>query len=683
MGRASRAAATMGREKKVNVDPDMQLETLHKLEMKHQGDASQSDLLIKDEDVRRLKLRILMLRDENNSLRDQIAQNSDAGAKLAAKCDDLSAQLKAKMEVVRLQEKQLRKQEREFQQLQAELQTMNNLAHDSTNVLAEKLALTRELAVLKPELDHLRSQIVHQQETLAEKLALERQVNTLEVELANEKKATKRAMQKRESNDRVEDDLRQKLREVEKSLATEKAQRERLEDQLAQEKHTHNLAIQDQDSTREVESDLRKKLQDAQREAREAKEDKDRLEEELQAEKRRSKKAQSKASDNTAEADLRSQLEDVEKKLDAERKQIQKIRHQSQESLTEAEARNDALEKKLEKMRTKTREVQEQLKQCQSDLRKAQKPKPTVSEEIAAKTAGRQAFKRRKPLDIANDEISQISIATPNADEKPRKGPKKRFVPEPSMVGEKSTFSITPFLNRGKTGMDSTTGLDDDDDDELADTSIIPQQFANNPGARAPSKEISIEDDSVHLSPEPAEAAEEAPAEPEEPQVEVKSRGRPKKALADAPSARKNSQPRPKTALKKSSKVAKLAQVAEEGEDSGGQETAADAAADKAQAAKVNFTESEDASAPSTKVSKGEEPKEEPKKKKRKVLGSTKTQTLFDEDGEEEPVKAPKAQLKGVLKGKRQPPGVRNAFAGKSFSPLKRDRRGVAASFLA
>lgn len=94
------------------------LEILHELEMRHQSNASSSDLLVKDEDVRRLKLRILMLRDENNSLRDQIAQNTDAGTKLAAKCDDLSAQLRAKIEVVRLQEKQLRKQEREFSQLQ-------------------------------------------------------------------------------------------------------------------------------------------------------------------------------------------------------------------------------------------------------------------------------------------------------------------------------------------------------------------------------------------------------------------------------------------------------------------------------------------------------------------------------------------------------------------------------------
>ncbi|KAK8874521.1 FtsJ-like methyltransferase-domain-containing protein [Apiospora arundinis] len=636
----------MGRKQEAETDPDMRLEILHELEMRHQSNASSSDLLVKDEDVRRLKLRILMLRDENNSLRDQIAQNTDAGTKLAAKCDDLSAQLRAKIEVVRLQEKQLRKQEREFSQLQAELQMMNNLAQDSNTVLAEKLSLTRELAVLKPELDHLRSQIAHQQETLAEKLALERQVNTLEVELANEKKATKRAMQKRESNDRVEDDLRKKLRETEKSLATEKAQRERLEDQLAQEKHTHDLALQDQDSTREVESDLRKKLQDAQREVREAKEEKERLEEELQAEKRRSKKAQSKASDNAAEADLRAQLEDVENRLAAEQKQKEKIRQQSQDALTETEARNDALEKKLEKMKTKTRDIQAELKQCQSELRKAQKAKPTLSEEIAAKTAGRQAFKKRKVHDIGADEISQISIATPNADERPRKGPKKRFVPEPSMVGEKSTFSITPFLNRGKTAMDSAL----EEEDELGDTSIIPQQFANNPGAHIASVLTSDGDDDAHSLPEENETA---PAEAEKPQTEAKSRGRPKKALADAPSARKNSQVRPKTALKKTTKVAKLAQVAEEGEASGGQESAVDTAAEKTQAVKFNDAVPEDTSTESANAPKGEEVKT--KKKKRKVLGSTKT--LFDEDGEEEaPVPAPKAQLKGALKTRTKGP---------------------------
>jgi hypothetical protein len=90
---------------------------LHELELKHQYGASQSDLLVKDEDVRRLKLRILMLRDENSTLRDEIDLNNDASTDLAAQCADLGAQLEAKIDLIRTQEKQLRKQEREFSSL--------------------------------------------------------------------------------------------------------------------------------------------------------------------------------------------------------------------------------------------------------------------------------------------------------------------------------------------------------------------------------------------------------------------------------------------------------------------------------------------------------------------------------------------------------------------------------------
>jgi predicted nucleic acid-binding Zn-ribbon protein len=97
-------------------------EQLHELEMKHQQGASESDLLIKDEDVRRLKLRILILRDENTTLRDQIIQSNDENAELTTQCEDLGAQLEAKIQVVRSQEKQLRKQEREFSNLKVRWQ---------------------------------------------------------------------------------------------------------------------------------------------------------------------------------------------------------------------------------------------------------------------------------------------------------------------------------------------------------------------------------------------------------------------------------------------------------------------------------------------------------------------------------------------------------------------------------
>ncbi|KAG4220360.1 hypothetical protein PC116_g31161, partial [Phytophthora cactorum] len=74
-----------------------------------------------------------------------------------------------------------------------------------------------------------------------------------------------------------------------------------------------------------------------------------------------------------------------------------------------------------------------------------------------------------------------------------------------------------------------------------------------------------------------------------------------------------------------------------------------------------------------------------PKKKKRKILGSTKT--LFDEEeGEAPPSRKPgKVQLGGKRAINKAVLGVqKSAFAGAaSFSPLKRDRKGVGASFLA
>jgi hypothetical protein len=93
---------------------------LHDLELKHQKNAAESDLLVKDEDVRRLRLRILLLRDENTALRDQVDLNNSINAKLVTQCDNLSAEIEAKMAVVRSQEEQLGKQEREYLNLKVD-----------------------------------------------------------------------------------------------------------------------------------------------------------------------------------------------------------------------------------------------------------------------------------------------------------------------------------------------------------------------------------------------------------------------------------------------------------------------------------------------------------------------------------------------------------------------------------
>ncbi len=563
---------------------------------------------------------------------------------------------------------------------------MANVTQDSSNLLAEKLALTRELAVLKPELEHLRSQVNHQQETLSEKLSLERQVNTLEAELANEKKAAKRALQKRESTDRAEDELRKKLRETEKKLTAEKTERERLEDQLEQEKQAHQFALQGQDSTRELEADLRKKLQDAQKQLREEQKDKERLEEELQEMTRASQKAQKKQASKEVENELRALLEEAQADLETQKKETEKVQQENQTAMSEVETQNEQLEKKVEKFKVKVREVQEQLKQCQSDLRKAQQARISTTEETQTKmVAGPQGFRKRKAHDMSADDFTHITIETPSAEEatRGRRAAVKKRAVEPTVVGEKSTFSITPFLNRNKAGSEDTP---EHNDDEMINDSILGTQHSAK----------TLELPGIAPEEDPAEATDSesaAPAVEEDDKPKFK-RGRPKKAPLDAPSARKNAQPAmkktvkiSKPSLKKASKEAPEADSNQESQPKA-KEAGAEPAPEKTATVKFNLALSQEEE---SKTASGHGRAEPPKKKKRKVLGSTKT--LFDEDDGEAPApavvpvrKTGKVQLGGARALSKAPLGVKRAAfasAASTFSPLKRERRGVGASFLA
>ncbi|KAI1745008.1 hypothetical protein F4680DRAFT_403993 [Xylaria scruposa] len=677
MGRIAKAATA--REQRGNMEGEkraQQTQALHDLELEHQKNGHDTEILVKDEDVRRLRVRILLLRDENTTLRDQVDLNTSANAKLVSRCDNLNAQIEAKAAAIRSQEEQLRKQEQEYSNLKAELQSMHNVNESSANVLAEKLTLTRELANIKPEIEHLRSQVNQQQAVLAEKLTLERQVNTLEVELANEKKTTRRAMQTRESNDRVEDELRKKLRETEKKLTAEAAERERLQDQLEQRIRTHAIALQDQDSTRELEADLRKKLQEAQRQLREEKEEKERLDEELQNARRGPKKSQQITDENSAEIELRTQLEDFEKKLAALQEKSDKRCQELETAVAELEGRNEHLEKKLEKARIKYRGVQEELKKAQTELREAQQqhaqlPIQEDTTKIGAKT---QAFRKRKAQETSMGDFTHIEIQTPSAENamKARRAMKKTF--EPTLVGAKSAFSITPLLNRSKnSSMSEETS--DLYEGVLEDSILGPQS-----GSELHEPETTHKDEpSTTSNSNETEPATVAPPETKKPEVVPKTRGRPKKALGDAPSAKKNvlvHKP-PKKILKSKSSLERVPEAAEPGQQENHIEPAETEPAEKTATVKFNLVPSHDESNNSSLNG------DVPKKKKRKVLGSTKT--LFDEDdGEAAAAKKP-AKIQLGAKKTKAPLGAQiNAFAGvTTFSPLKRNRRGVGASFLA
>ncbi|KAI0554411.1 hypothetical protein F4679DRAFT_525976 [Xylaria curta] len=676
MGRIAKATA---REQRGNMDGEkraQQTQALHDLELEHQKNGHDTEILVKDEDVRRLRVRILLLRDENTTLRDQVDLNTSANAKLISRCDNLNAQIEAKAAAVRSQEEQLRKQEQEYANLKAELQSMHNVNESSANVLAEKLTLTSELANMKPEIEHLRSQVNQQQAVLAEKLTLERQVNTLEVELANEKKTARRAMQTRESNDRVEDELRKKLRETEKKLTAETAERERLQDQLEQQIRTHAIALQDQDNTRELEADLRKKLQEVQRQLREEKEEKERLDEELQNAQHAPKRSPQITDQNSAEIELRAQLEDSEKKLAALLEKSDKRYQELETAMTELEKQNEHLEKKLEKARLKYRGVQEELKKAQTELREAQPqhaPLPAHEDttKISAKT---QVFRKRKAQETSTGDFTHIEIQTPSAENamKARRAMKKTAF-EPTLVGAKSAFSITPLLNRSKnSSMSEETS--DLYEGVLEDSILGPRS-----GSELPEPETTHTDEpSTTSNSNETEPATVAPPEIKKPEVVPKTRGRPKKVLGDAPSAKKNvlvHKP-PKKILKSKSSLERVPEAAELGQQENHTKPAETEPAEKTATVKFNLVPSHDESNNSSLNG------EVPKKKKRKVLGSTKT--LFDEDdGEAVAAKKP-AKIQLGAKKTKAPLGAQiNAFAGvTTFSPLKRNRRGVGASFL-
>ncbi|KAI1179282.1 hypothetical protein F4777DRAFT_535099 [Nemania sp. FL0916] len=703
MGRVAKAAVAREQEAAMGGGKRAQrTQVLHDLELKHQKNSHEAKILVKDEDLRRLRVRILLLRDENGELRDQVEQSSKTNAKLGSRCDDLNSQVEAKIALARSQEEQLRKHEREYTNLQAELQSMVNVNEHSANVLAEKLALTRELANLKPEIEHLRSQVNHQQALLAEKLSLERQVNTLEVELANEKKASRRALQNRESNDRVEDELRKQLREAMKNLTTETAERERLQDQLEQRIRTHAIAIQDQDNTRESEADLRKRLQEAQRQLREEKEAKETLSEELQTAQRALKKSQQYEAGSTAEADLRAQLIETQKSLTMIQERNNKRHEEQQAVVSQLEQQNEKLEKKLDKARGRFHEIQEELKKTQAELRKAQQQQARQSSnpDNAKPTAKAQAIRKRKAQETTSD-FASIEIQTPSAEggAKSRQVTKK-IVFEPTAVGEKSAFSITPFLNRSKNASSSDEAADEDDG--LVEDSILGPRQGSEPSDLMMSKAITSPAETVTQT-EPTTATQ---PETEKSQAAPKARGRPKKALGDATAAKKNTmtQKAPKKILKTKSNPEKASTSAVE---SGQQEN--DSVAKESEPVEKTMTVKFDLAPPQSQNESNNDSSlnsEVPKKKKRKVLGSTKT--LFDEDdgGEAPALAAPTAAItaaaaakpakiklgnaSGNVKRVKAPlgggGGQKNAFAGSgsvSFSPLKRDRRGVGASFLA
>lgn len=542
------------------------------------------------------------------------------------------------------------------------------MSDDSAKVLGEKLALSRELAILKPEIDHLRSQLSHQKDVLAEKLALERQLNSLEVELSNEKRATQKALQQQEGKEsKAEEELRQRVAELEKELAAEQKASEKAR-KIQQKAQTDS-----EGELRQQVTDLEKKLADEKRATQKAKRSQD-------------------SDDKEAQTSLQEKIKELEGQLASEHREMDRVRKSNEKEVAAVHDQVEMLTQRVEEFKNKLRETRAELKEARAEISQARTTTTTVpikEDEPKKPLAMTKAGKKRRANEISVDEMM---LDTPgNAEGRAKRPAKKRGI-DLATVGEKSTFSITPFLNKS-----NTISLAETIEEEVEEPSIL--EGKGNSAAPI----IEPEDEPAEETVGPAEKqparslakALKAMKPKTTAPVQKKARGRPKAGvLAESSPNRKVTTLAVRTSPQQSSKLEK---VAEEPVETSTETVSVETVpAKKAKATELQGKSTTAALTGPADTSNASSDNPEPKKKKRKLLGTSAKGTLFDKDDDagEAVAAIPTA---ATATAKRKPMGLKastrkgpvaslaqkGAFPRKSFSPLKRERRGVNASFLA
>lgn len=566
------------------------------------------------------------------------------------------------------------------------------MSEDATKTLSEKLALSRELAMLKPEIDHLRSQLAHQKDVLAGKLALERQLNTLEVELANEKRATQKALQRQQSQDNDAEEALQRVAELEKKLATEqkatqkaKAAQEKAQSNADEEIQQQIAALEaklaaEQKASEKAKKTYEKVQTDAEEELRQQVAT---LEKQLVSEQRAAQKAKrSQDSDDTGDqAKLQEKLKELEAQLVADKREAERSRKTSEKETAAAHDQIEMLTQRVDEFKGKLRETRAELKEVRAELTQARTNTTSVplknDDEPKKPLSKVKGAKKRRANEITVDDMM---LDTPGHTEGRAKRPIKKKGIDFTAVGEKSTFSITPFLEKS-----NTINLAETIEEEVEEPSIL--ESRGDPAAPI-------------IEPE-AETTEELPVaeKPSQKSVAKALRATKMKAGANEKKARGKTKAQalvessPNVKITTTSKngstnsTSTLEKVIEESNDVR-QENAAKGAP------VVKKTASTMPTAADVSNTSSENP--EPKKKKRKLLGASKKGTLFDKDEDAGESEAPVATVASAPT-KRKPVGLKSTgtrkgpvsslakgpFGGKTFSPLKKDRRGVGASFLA
>ncbi|VZI22223.1 unnamed protein product [Fusarium fujikuroi] len=369
--------------------------------------------------------------------------------------------------------------------------------------------------------------------------------------------------------------------------------------------------------------------------------------------------------------DLERQLSSIEVELENERRSKKRMQSKNHDN-DQVKEQLDEAKRELEKLKKEhTRELREgdlkdtraELASCRAELEEARKALATSKTSKKSVTMKEHPIGKKRAQDLS---MEDISIGTPGPDEATLRRPSKKRGAERALVGEKSTFSITPFLNR-------TKNLSENMSDELSE---LHSPTGKSTGASEP---VAFQDvapeprDSMSMEPieeaaEPDHQAEDdaAPEEEEQPKAQ-KTRGRPRKALDEAPTTKKNMPVQAKRkarVAKTSSRIEMIAEVDE---------------ADVPETEPIEKPKKVPGllkSNPATASLRNGNDDADTRKKKRKMLGGG-NKTLFD-DEEAEPAPRPAKIQMGAGRRLKAPLGnVRGAFGGATFSPLKKDRRGL------
>lgn len=448
------------------------------LELKYVHSQHQYDQICNDEDVRRLRFDIHILEDDNDELRELLQQEedrSDAFEKLVnenlARAEEAEAQLQDI-------ETDIRIRETELQAVLAEKDALSHSSEDATSALTEKLALTRELSLLRPELEHLKAQAASTETLMTEKLALQRQLMNIQCELENAKREAQRALAKRR-NTGVEIAQEEQLDDLKRQLKKEQRARQRAEEaaetgqgdastddvrkQLLKERKARQKAedqLESAQDTTQVE-DMRKDLLKEKKAKAKLEESLENLQADLEREKKAAARI-AKRADGNEKAD--DEAEDLHQELTKEKKERVRAQKAAQQAADEFEAQKATLDDKLNQFRTKLKSTKDKLKETEAELAAARQGGVGGAAAPAKKASAKPAAAKANPKkrNAAQFDADATNLGTPGDGPAAKRGKKAT-----AGVGDKSTFSITPFLNK-------TASVIQDDDEAGSDAEASP-----------------------------------------------------------------------------------------------------------------------------------------------------------------------------------------------------------------